>query len=202
MYWDKVAKIYNLFVNKSKVTYDEIIEISRNYISKEDLVLELGAGPGTISKDLAKFSGKLIVTDGFKNMVKECRKNLKDIENIVVKQEDIENLSFVDKYVDVVFIGNTLHVLEDPVRALEEIKRVLKDDGILIAPNFVKTESIKSKFLRKALKFSGCPMKRYWTREGYIKFISENGFEPIFIKLIKGNIDVVYIAAKKEKIFN
>lgn len=197
MYWDRVAKFYNLFVNKSKPAYDEIIELSKNYISKSDLVLELGAGPGTISKDLGKLSGKLIVTDGYKNMIKEAEKNLIGVENIVIRQENIENLSFEDKSMDKIFIGNTLHILNNPIKAMNEITRVLKDDGLLIAPNFVRTESVKGKFLSKILKFSGCPMKRYWTKENYIEFLESNGFEYIFMKLIKSNVDIVYIVLKK-----
>ena len=41
-----------------------------------------------------------------------------------------ENNSF-----DVVIIANALHVMPEPQKALKEIDRVLKDGGLLIAPN-------------------------------------------------------------------
>lgn len=199
MYWNRVAKFYNFFIKKSEDAYSKIINYSSDYIKKTDIVLELGAGPGTLSKGLSTLSGKLIVTDGFSNMVKEANKNLKDINNIEIQKEDIEKLSFKDKEFDVVFIANTLHVLDDPIIALEEIKRVLKDEGILIAPNFIKTDSLKGNFFKKILKISGCPMKYYWTRVEYINLLIENDFRIVKEKLIKANVDIEFVVLHKKE---
>lgn len=38
---------------------------------------------------------------------------------------------------DVVLIANALHIMPQPDEALKEIRRVLKPNGILIAPTFV-----------------------------------------------------------------
>ena len=35
-----------------------------------------------------------------------------------------------------VIVSNALHIIPQPEKALQEIKRVLKDDGVLIAPTF------------------------------------------------------------------
>ena len=39
-----------------------------------------------------------------------------------------------------VLIANALHVMPEPEKALKEIDRVLKDKGILIAPEFRKPQ--------------------------------------------------------------
>ena len=45
-------------------------------------------------------------------------------------------LPYADESFDVVIVSNALHIVPQPEKALQEIKRVLKDDGVLIAPTF------------------------------------------------------------------
>ena len=45
-------------------------------------------------------------------------------------------LPYADKSFDVVIVSNALHIVPQPEKALQEIKRVLKEDGVLIAPTF------------------------------------------------------------------
>lgn len=47
-------------------------------------------------------------------------------------------MPYADASFDAVIIVNALHLLPEPEFALREIARVLRPDGILIAPNFVK----------------------------------------------------------------
>ena len=57
------------------------------------------------------------------------------------------------KSFDVVIVSNALHIVPQPEKALREIKRVLKDDGVLIAPTFTHAENsfpgkVKAFFMR------------------------------------------------------
>ena len=45
-------------------------------------------------------------------------------------------LSYADRSFDVVIVSNALHIVPQSEKALAEIRRVLKDDGVLIAPTF------------------------------------------------------------------
>ena len=45
-------------------------------------------------------------------------------------------LSYADRSFDAVIVSNALHIVPQPEKALAEIRRVLKDDGVLIAPTF------------------------------------------------------------------
>ncbi|PIQ28806.1 MAG: methyltransferase type 11, partial [Bacteroidetes bacterium CG18_big_fil_WC_8_21_14_2_50_41_14] len=44
--------------------------------------------------------------------------------------QDSYNLTFLDKSFDVVIASNLLHLLYEPEKPINEIKRVLKDKGI------------------------------------------------------------------------
>ena len=50
--------------------------------------------------------------------------------------QDMFNLPYADKSFDVVIVSNALHIVPEPEKALREIRRVLRDDGVLIAPTF------------------------------------------------------------------
>ena len=45
-------------------------------------------------------------------------------------------LPYAEVSFDVVIVSNALHIVPQPEKALAEIHRVLKDDGVLIAPTF------------------------------------------------------------------
>ena len=55
-------------------------------------------------------------------------------------------MTYEDEKFDVVVIANALHIMPQPEKALKEIHRVLKKDGILFAPTFVYKKGY-SKFL-------------------------------------------------------
>ena len=50
-------------------------------------------------------------------------------------------LPYANKSFNVVIVSNALHIVPQPEKAIAEIKRVLKDDGVLIAPTFTHAEN-------------------------------------------------------------
>ena len=59
-------------------------------------------------------------------------------------RRDTCKLRYADDSFDVVIIANALHIIPEPERALAEMRRVLKKDGILIAPNFIHDNKNKN----------------------------------------------------------
>ena len=63
------------------------------------------------------------------------------------------------------------------VLALAEIHRVLKDDGVLIAPTFTHAEnSFPGKVKAFFMKLAGFPLHSRWTSEEYLRFLRQNGW--------------------------
>ena len=86
-------------------------------------------------------------------------------------------LPYADRSFDVVIVSNALHIVPEPERALAEIRRVLKDDGILIAPTFTHAEnSFPGKVKAFFMKLAGFPLHSKWTNEEYLAFLRENGW--------------------------
>jgi len=70
--------------------------------------------------------------------------------NLNVLQGVLEEIDLPEKYFDVVSLWDTLEHLRDPCKVLEKIKRLLKDDGILM----IETPNINSVFFKL--------YRRYW----------------------------------------
>ena len=69
------------------------------------------------------------------------------------------------------------HIVPQPEKALQEIKRVLKDDGVLIAPTFTHAgNSFSGKVRAFFMKLAGFPLHSKWTSEDYLRFLSQNGW--------------------------
>ncbi|MDZ8261975.1 class I SAM-dependent methyltransferase [Nostoc sp. ChiQUE01b] len=77
----------------------------------------------------------LIGTDYFQDMVDEARKVVKQngLENrIEIINADVHNMPFPDNYADLVISRSTIHHWANPVRAFQEIYRILKPSGVAI----------------------------------------------------------------------
>lgn len=102
-------------------------------INEDSVILDIGCGPGIISSELAKFASKGTVLGMDKNklMIDECCANreYKDIKNLSFKEGDVYELDVEDNSIDVVYSRFLFQHLSDPIKALKEIKRVLKEKG-------------------------------------------------------------------------
>ena len=72
-------------------------------------------------------------------------------------------------------VSNALHIVPQPEKALQEIKRGLKDDGVLIAPTFTHAgNSFSGKVRAFYMKLVGFPLHSKWTSEEYLRFLQQN----------------------------
>lgn len=88
----KPSKYYgqNFLINKGIL--EKIINASE--IKKDDIILEVGPGPGALTKKLSKKAKRVIVVEKDRNMIKILEKVLKEenIKNVKVINEDILKL--------------------------------------------------------------------------------------------------------------
>lgn len=111
-------------------------------------ILEIGCGNGFTSGLLAGFSEKVIAFDlPYKNParhsigIEPARELIStlDIRNVEVIVGCVERLPFGDESFDVIFSEYMLQYVPDKAKALGEMRRVLKRNGVIITvvPNFV-----------------------------------------------------------------
>ncbi len=100
-------------------------------------ILELGCGSGSMWKDCADKipTGWIItLTDLSDGMLDAAWRNLVPLgRSFKFEKVDAQSILYPDKVFDVVIANHMLYHVPDRNKALNEIKRVLKDDGTLIA---------------------------------------------------------------------
>ncbi len=129
--------------------------------SSRPRMLEVGCGNGYFSHTFAK-AFDLTCLDFSRNMLE--MHPLPWDRKVV---GDAEDLCFGDNSFDVVFCGNLLHHLEDPLVAVREMKRVARRNVVLIEPNTVNPLMFLFNLLkpeeRGALKFTARYLKALGT---------------------------------------
>lgn len=185
-FWDFGAKYYTRFMEKNNCAYAQFVDIVHPYLRDDMDVLELGCGTGQISFLIRDYVNSLVASDFSPNMIKQA--SIRDkYRSIDFRVEDACNLSFDDNSFDCVAMGNLLHVVPDPIRVLNEVKRVLKPDGIALFMTFVYDDLNDIGFKLKVANMLGFKTYSLFTESTYIQFIEDAGYELVDYKTIKGN---------------
>ncbi len=100
-------------------------------------LLDVGCGPGTITRDLARrvAPGRVVGVDASAEVVELARRDAvaDDLGNVRFEVADVYALPFGDGAFAVVHAHQLLQHLSDPVAALKEMRRVCASGGIVAA---------------------------------------------------------------------
>ena len=133
--------------------------IFENYhFSKGCRVLELGCGTGSMWEgqiETLPEGATVELTDFSSEMVEMVRGKFGHIANVATRAMDIQNIDAADNSYDVVIANLVLQHVPDLSKAIAEVYRVLKPQGIFYTFTFGKDGGIR--FLREKLKeFDPC----------------------------------------------
>lgn len=188
--------------NFQKFYFDNLFKPLKSYINKMESkkVLDVGCAYGFMLERFPDSFEKFGV-DISEYAIGVAKKRLPSASFTVSNVENI--LSFQDDTFDIIICNDVLGHLENPTAALENIKKVLKKDGIL----YINTPNLNS-FRKKVLGFAdkmehhislfthkdllsllekvGFKMEKHWTYINFtyfffVKFNSNTGTESAFI---------------------
>jgi ubiquinone/menaquinone biosynthesis C-methylase UbiE len=94
-------------------------------------VLDIGCGPGTITADFAGRVDHVTAVERADAVLDLARAQMAERTNVSYVVSDAHSLDLPDDTFDVVHAHQVLQHLADPVRALKEMRRVCKPDGIV-----------------------------------------------------------------------
>ena len=197
-FWDKNANRYDRFMRKDRAAYEEMYELIRPVV-KGKTVLELATGTGLIAKHIVTAAAHIEATDASAEMIAEAKRDNRSAK-LYFSVQDMFCLPYADRSFDVVIVSNALHIVPEPERALAEIRRVLKDDGILIAPTFTHAEnSFSGKVRAFFMKLAGFPLHSKWTSEEYLAFLRQNGWTVRKSAVLKASFPLAYTECVKSE---
>ena len=195
-FWDKNAKRYDRFMRKDRAAYEKLYELIRPVV-KARTVLELAAGTGLIAKNIVRAASHIEVTDASEEMITEAKRNNRSAK-LHFSVRDMFCLPYADKSFDVVIVSNALHIVPQPEKALAEIRRVLKDDGVLIAPTFTHGNStLRGRIKLFFMKLAGFPLNSRWSSADYLAFLRQNGWTVRKSTVLKASFPLTYAEGVK-----
>ena len=198
-FWDRNARIYNRFMRKDREAYEKIYELIRPIV-KAKTVLELATGTGLIAQNIVNAAALIEATDASEKMIAEAKRGNRSAK-LHFSVQDMFCLPYANNSFDAVIVSNALHIVPQPEKALQEIKRVLKNDGVLIAPTFTHAEiSFSGKVRAFFMKLAGFPLHNRWTSEEYLSFLGQNGWAVRKSVILKASFPLTYTECVKSEV--
>ena len=153
-----------------------------------------------IAKNIVNAAAHIEATDASAEMIAEAKRDNHSTK-LHFSVQDMFRLPYTEESFDVVIVSNALHIVPQPEKALAEIHRVLKDDGVLIAPTFTHAENsifgmIRAFFMRLA----GFPFHSRWTSEEYLRFLRQNGWAVRKSAILKASFPLTYAECVKMEV--
>ena len=197
-FWDKNAGRYDRFMRKDAAAYERLYELLRPVV-RQKTVLELATGTGLIAKHIVRYADHIEATDASQEMIKQAKQGVKSTK-LYFSVQDMFHLPYADQSFDVVIVVNALHIVPEQEKALSEIRRVLKDDGVLVAPTFTHADNaffgkVKAFFM----KLAGFPLHSKWTSNEYLAFLQENGWTVRESTVLKASFPLTYAECVKRE---
>lgn len=198
-FWDRNAGRYDRFMRKDRAAYEKMYGLIRP-VAKGKTVLELAAGTGLIAKNIVNAAAHIEATDASVEMIAEAKRNNHSAK-LYFSVQDMFCLPYADKSFEVVIVSNALHIVPQPEKALAEIHRILRDDGVLIAPTFTHAEnSFFGNSKAFLLKLAGFPLHSRWTSEEYLCFLQQNGWTVRKSDVLKASFPLTYVECVKAEV--
>ena len=198
-FWDKNAGRYDRFMRKDRAAYDEMYELIRPVV-RHKTVLELATGTGLIAKNIVIAAAHIEATDASAEMIAEAKRDSRSAK-LYFSVQDMFRLPYAEESFDVVIVSNALHIVPQPEKALAEIRRVLKDDGVLIAPTFTHAgNSFSGKVRAFFMRMVGFPLRSKWTSAEYLRFLRQNGWTVRKSAVLKASFPLTYAECVKSEV--
>ena len=162
-------------------------------------MLELATGTGLIAKNIVNDASHIEATDASPEMIAEAQRDNRSAK-LHFSVQDMFHLPYADESFDVIIAANALHIVPEPQKVLSEICRVLRDDGVLVAPTFTHADNdFLGKLKAFLMKLVGFPLRSKWTSKEYLAFLQENGWTVQKSTVLKASFPLTYAECVKSE---
>ena len=203
---NKAEKFFDKVSSKSKPepnqTASKIIELSKEFLEKDNYLLDFGCGSGAITNKLAKITKSIEAIDISQGMLEFAQRQAEEnsIENINYLQTSIFDERFKDESFDVILAFNVLHYIEDMPHLIERINSLLKPNGIFISSTAcLKEKRSLLKYLVFVLTKLGIMPKTNFYKKNELETLIKNGNFDIMKSEIISKLPEYFIVSNKRK---
>jgi len=197
-FYDKNIEEYTK--NTVKLQDKNVLKKFVAYLPKKARILDLGCGFGRDCKFFIKKGFDTYGVDFSSEMIRKAKKYAKSAKFFVM---DMRKLSFENEFFSGIWCSAALLHLKkkDAVKALQEIKRVLKKGGLL----YLSLKSGKGEKIVKDKRYKGASkFYAYYSKKEITDLLKKNNFKIIEFEMKKSKkgayryTDTIYLIAKKQ----
>jgi len=141
---------------------------------KEGTILDVGCGTGNVLKMLQNGKRRLFGIDLAENMVLEAEKCLGD--QAVIEQANVCRLPFQNEFFDYLICNASFHHYPEPVKALDEMSRVMKKGAVMIIGEGYAWQPFRL-FLNLYFHFGNTGDYRSYGRHEMIRMLDKKGLQ-------------------------
>lgn len=144
-----------------------------------ETVLDIACGTGALEALLVgpHPHQKIEGVDLSEGMLEQARRRLARFPNVAFQKADVAELPFKEPLFDVVVCANAFHFFENPLRALREIRRVLKPGGRVVLMDWCR-DYFFCRFYDFLIKFTDPSHHRCYGLRECSRLLKEAGLEP------------------------
>lgn len=203
-----IEKVYNQYSAVYDKIFGRVFENGRNEAVKmialngQEKILEVGVGTGISLNKYPKSVG-IVGIDLSNDMLERAKQRVSKygLENVELKLENAEEMSFAENQFDKVIIMYVLSVTPNPERLIDKAFSVCKEGGeILIVNHFSKRRALRKfadyDFLQRMERRLG--FRVYFPLEKYIQYINRLGYSSVDVKTVNYGLSRI-IRVKKER---
>ena len=196
-FWNRFARIYDAFTRRFTPEYPQLIARIAHDVGEAQRVLEVATGTGLIALELgAKHEVDAVDISPAMIAQAEGKMHARGLAGIRFRVGNAYELPWQGNEFDVVICANALHVMEQPERALAEMKRVLKAGGKLIAPTYCHNEDWRARLVSSFMRLSGFKVYRRFSTKELRDFFEAHGFLIESADKSKEVIPLYYVVAR------
>ena len=132
-YFDSIADKWNVI--RSEYFEEQLkYAVTSRFDIEDKICADLGCGTGFISLTLSEKANLVFSLDPSRNMLKELYNSAqkKGVKNIYPIKGSMEEIPLFDNSMEAVFTNMALHHVENPDRAIRDIYRILKNNGVVV----------------------------------------------------------------------
>ncbi|MFN3273263.1 MAG: class I SAM-dependent methyltransferase [Paracoccus sp. (in: a-proteobacteria)] len=134
-FWDRASRRYAKAKISDQGGYERTLDRTREVLSRDDRVLELGCGTGTTALRLAGDVQSYLATDisGQMIAIAEEKAALSPVPGLVFRSGTAESLMSGPAAFDAVLGFNYLHLVRSPQETLRHIHGLLRPGGLFVS---------------------------------------------------------------------
>lgn len=201
-FWDGAAEKYAARSVGDPDAFERKKAVTREHLTPDSTVLEIGCGTGTLSLEMAPFAGHIHAMDISAEMIRIAneKKAAQAATNVTFHHGSLDAPApFEPESFDAVWAYSVLHLVDDRRRTLRALHSLLKPGGTFISSNVCLRDTwVPYGPLITVLRWLGkAPFVHLYDRDTIARELREAGFVNVEEQDVGADRMVAFIVARR-----